>query len=299
MSVNNKENKVNWFTRILIIILSSLIVSMIIYNFFVAQKGIIVNELLLLLALLILLILSEAFDNLSFGKILSLSNNVSEKKKEITEIKKEKNDLLNLLVSNINVQNQSQQVGISASELKDIIQIIKADPEMVEEETEEKENEYSEKTSSEKTVYKRIDFRKFERLVSDKFITDNNLQKYILKEQIQLASNDPISSRSPIIDGYIETEDLDIFIEIKRSRSSMMLRESLYQRLMNIYYYRQVKKINTQLVLLLVSFPNDEKNYRVNENIERDFAPAINKGLLKIYNIKLNAEEEAQVYKQI
>ena len=292
-----KEKETNWFTRILIIILALLIASMIIFNFYIAEKGVIENGLLALISLLILLILSEAFDNLSFGKILSLSKNVSEKKKEIHEIKNEKKELLHLLVSNLSIQKQSQNIGISASELKDIIRIMKADPDKVAEENKEKEEELD-KTSADINHRKRIDFRKFEKIVFEKYMSKENLNKYILREQIQLASNDPISSTSPIIDGYIETENAEIFIEIKRSRSALMLREGLYQRLMNVYYYRQVKNINTYLVLILVDFPDDEKPSRLKERVEKDFAPAIDKNILKIINLKIDKREQDKIYRE-
>ena len=90
----NTEKKTNWFTRILIILLGLLLMTMIVFNFFCAENGKIEYPLLLLISLLIIVFLSEEFDNLSFGKILTLKKNIQEKKEEITELKTEKQNLI-------------------------------------------------------------------------------------------------------------------------------------------------------------------------------------------------------------
>ncbi len=293
----NTEKKTNWFTRILIILLGLLLMTMIVFNFFCAENGKIEYPLLLLISLLIIIFLSEEFDNLSFGKILTLKKNIQEKKEEITELKTEKQNLLNLLISNVNFQKQTQNNGISGSELRDIFKVIKADPEKVKEETKEKEEEI-EKVTKDKTTSKRLDFRKLEKFAFNSFITGEKLSKYAVKYQIQLASNDPISSISPVFDGFVETENSDIFIEIKSYRSdisALMIRERLYQRLMNVFYFQQFKGSNAFLQLILIRLPQEsDRPTRVSteERIRRDFAPAIDKGLLKIYHIELDEKQE-------
>lgn len=293
----NTEKKINWFTRILVIALGLLLMTMIVYNFFWAENGKIEYSLLLLISLVIIIFLSEEFDNLSFGKVLTLNKNIQEKKEEIKELKTEKQNLLNLLISNISIQKQSQTNGISGSELRDILKVIQADPEKVKEESQEKEEEI-EKATKDKSPTKRLDYRKIEEFAFKSFITNENLSKYALKEQIQLASNDPISSISPIFDGFIETENSSIFLEIKSYRSdisTLMIRERLYQRLMNVFYYQQFKGSNAYLHLILVKLPQDaEKSTRINidERLRRDFAPAIDKGLLKIYLIEIDEAQE-------
>ncbi len=293
----NTKNRTNWFTRILIILLGLLIGSMIFYNFYCTKNGEISNGLILLIVLLILLILSEAFDNLSFGKILSLSKSVGEKKEEIKDLKDERQNLLNLLITNSNYQRQSQNVGISGTELKDILRVINADPEKVEEETKEKEEELS-KNNDDRPSRRRVDYRKIEQFAFKRYVDRDNLSKYSLREQIQLASNDPISSISPVFDGFIETDKGEIFIEIKSYRpgiSTIRIRESLYQRLMSVFYYQQIKGNSAFLQLILMILPNDYERQGgtdLEEKLRREFAPAIDKGLLKIYNIALSKEEE-------
>ena len=297
------ENKTNWFVRILIIVLGLLIISLIVYNFYVIEpKGSITKELIILLGLLIILSLSEIFDSFSLGQFLTLKKEVKNKKEQVVELKDEKKNLLNLLISNISVQNQSQNIGISPSELKDIITVIQADPNRIKEEEEAKEIE-EEKLSNQETITpkrkSRVDFRAVEQIGLSKFISLNNLDKYKAKSQIQFSANDPISSRTPIYDGYIKTELAEIFIEIKPQRI-MMIFDSLYHRLNNIYHYEKIKGVNAYLQLILIELPEDEGNGRIRntkEKLEKDFAPAIDKGILKIQYLKLTEEESIKIYK--
>lgn len=271
--------------------------TMIVFNFFCTENGKIEYPLLLLISLLIIIFLSEEFDNLSFGKILTLKKNIQEKKEEITELKTEKQNLLNLFISNVNFQKQTMNNGISGSELRDILKVIKADPDKVKEENKEKEEEI-EKVTKDSATSKRLDYRKLEEFAFKRYISGENLSKYALKEQIQLASNDPISSISPVFDGFIETENSDIFIEIKSYRSdisALMIRERLYQRLMNVFYFQQFKGSNAFLQLILVRLPQEKDRptkVSTEERLRRDFAPAIDKGLLKIYHIEVDDKQE-------
>lgn len=296
----NENKNINWFSRILIIILGLFIGSMIFYNFYIKEIGNITNGLIFLICLLIIVLLSEIFDDLSFGKLLSLKKNVTEKKEEIKELKVEKQSLLNLIVTNLNFQNQSQSVGFSATDVKDLIGIIKADPEKVKEADKEKEEEL-EKITKERASRNRVDFRKLERIGFDKYIKENDFDKYILNEQIQVDSKDPISSFNPVFDGYLNTDNSEIFIEVKLQRAGLMFRETIYQRLMNIYFYRKLKNSNAYLQLILIELPEDKSNNRIRnteEKIKKDFLPAFETGLLKIEYYKLNENEEKLVYGQ-
>ncbi len=296
----NENKNINWFSRILIIVLGLFIGSMIFYNFYIKEIGNITNGLIFLICLLIIVLLSEIFDDLSFGKLLSLKKNITEKKEEIKDLKVEKQNLLNVILTNLNFQSQSQSMGISSSDLKDIIKVIKADPEKVKEADKEKEEEL-EKITKERSSRKTVDFRKLESIGFERFIKENDFEKFILNEQIQVGSKDPISAFNPVFDGYLNTDNSEIFIEVKLQRAGLMFRETIYQRLMNIYFYRKLKKSNAYLQLILIEMPEDEANHRIRnmeEKIKKDFLPAYETGLLKIEYYKLNKDEEKLVYRQ-
>jgi hypothetical protein len=297
------EKKPNKFVRGMIIALCSLIIVLIIYNFFLsAPKGDISKELITLLILLIVLVLSEAFDNISLGKILSLNRTVTEKKEEVKELKTEKQNLLNMLISNISVQSQS--VGISGHELKEILTVIKADPDRIEEESKEKEEEIQ-NIKIRPTISKRVDSRKLENYIIKDYIETNNLANFLYNEQVTFSNSfksvDPITKLTPIFDGYIETDDSEIFIEVRMQRVSVMLRDQLYSRLSSLYHYRRAKDVKAFLQLILVEMPEDAENNRLRNNekrIREIFEPAIQAGILKVKYIKLNKEISEGLYRE-
>lgn len=299
--MDNKNG--DWFVRVLIVVLSFLIGAMIFYNFFItAPVGEISNGLIALLILLILLILSEAFDNIALGKILSLNRKIEEKRIEVSDLKSEKQNLLNMLVKNISFQSQS--VGISGHDLKEILTVIKADPERIEQETKEKEANIEDEQLYTIQKPKRINFRKVERHVLNSFIETNKLQGFLFYEQVTFSKNyatvDPISTLTPIFDGYIETENTEIFIEVKLQRVVISFREQLYSRLSALYHYREAKKVKAYLQLILVELPEDEKMGKIRNTEERFrdiFEPAIEKKLLKIKYVKLTSAETKGLYR--
>ena len=299
--MDNKNG--DWFVRVLIVVLSFLIGAMIFYNFFItAPVGEISNGFIALLILLILLILSEAFDNIALGKILSLNRKIEEKRIEVSDLKSEKQNLLNMLVKNISFQSQS--VGISGHDLKEILTVIKADPERIEQETKEKEANIEDEQLYTIQKPKRINFRKVERHVLNSFIETNKLQGFLFYEQVTFSKNyatvDPISTLTPIFDGYIETENTEIFIEVKLQHVVISFREQLYSRLSALYHYREAKKVKAYLQLILVELPEDEKMGKIRNTEERFrdiFEPATEKKLLKIKYVKLTSAETKGLYR--
>ena len=299
--MDNKNG--DWFVRVLIVVLSFLIGAMIFYNFFItAPVGEISNGLIALLILLILLILSEAFDNIALGKILSLNRKIEEKRIEVSDLKSEKQNLLNMLVKNISFQSQS--VGISGHDLKEILTVIKADPERIEQETKEKEANIEDEQLYTIQKPKPINFRKVERHVLNSFIETNKLQGFLFYEQVTFSKNyatvDPISTLTPIFDGYIETENTESFIEVKLQRVVISFREQLYSRLSALYHYREANKVKAYLQLILVELPEDEKIGKIRNTEERFrdiFEPATEKKLLKIKYVKLTSAETKGLYR--
>ena len=111
----------------------------------------------------------------------------------------------------------------------------------------------------------------------------------------QFEGVDPIGSSSPIFDAYVSTIDLEVFVEFRFASPVMMnlLRDRLYVMLSKVYHYRNIKKSNVYLVLLLTPRPEDEFNPRLTERLIREFQPAIANGLLKIEEITFTPEELA------
>lgn len=305
----NTETKINYFIRSLIVCLGLLITSIILTKFYYFEpKGEISNGIIILISLLIILFLSEIFDSFSLGQFLTLKRTITEKNEKISDLKESNDKLLNIVIANNNLSQKSTMTnvsGISPEEFaKTIISVIKADKETTDKEETRKEKiaeivvDEEEKNELLQTPRKRINLPKLEEYVLSKFIDNKDLRRYSFIEDAQILlpqkEIDPISDFNPIFDGYVETENYEMFIEIKlRNSPLIMFRERLYVMLSKLYYYRQAKKTNAYLNLILVERPIE--NERLYSNYEAkliaEFDPAIRMGLLRIEYIQLSEEE--------
>ncbi|WP_396165951.1 hypothetical protein [Flavobacterium sp.] len=309
-----KKSKINYFVRTLIVILGVLIISLIISKFYIFEpKGEISNGIIILLGLLIILSLSEIFDSFSLGQFISLKKTVAEKNEKIVELKETNEKLFNLIVSNNISQGQSMtnNNGISEELVKSILSsVIKADKETTQNEENQKEKiseilvEEEEKTTNLSAPRKRLNLPKLEQYVLNKFIENKELKRYKFIENAQILvpqkDIDPISIHNPVFDGYVETENSEMFIEIKlRSAPLMLFRERLYVMLNKLYYYRISTKSNVYLNLILVERPTDESKQVSNseERLINEFMPAMRLGLLKIDYIPLLEKEMKGLYR--
>lgn len=310
MEKENKNNsRVNYFVRCLIVALGLLIASLIISKFYLFEpKGEISNGIIILISLLIILFLSEIFDNFSLGQFLTLKRTISEKNEKISELKENNDKLLNMVITN-NVSSQKSTMtnvtGISPEEFtKTIISVIKADKETTDKEETRKEKiadivvAEEDKNEPLRTPRKRVNLAKLQQYVLNKFIENKDLRRHSFIQDAQILNPqkeiDPISDLNPIFDGYVETENYEMFIEIRlRDYPIVIFRDRLYVMLSKLYYYRQAKKTNAFLNLILVERPVE--NEKILSNYEpkliEEFEPAIRIGLLKIEYIQLSEEE--------
>lgn len=299
MTIEVNNRKPNWFVRILIILLCIFIGGLIYFNFFWSSPPAqISGGLLVLVAFLIVLVLSEAFDNFSISKLITLSRTVKEKEIKNQELKKENAELRNQIVSistNIS-QKQVNSTFVLTDELAKMFTVKQAD----EPEKEEKRNETEEPTEERQTTRKFISFSKFEEVALPKFLQSEGLNQLPLVRDAKLVSQfqqvDPISEYSPIFDGYIKTVDTEIFIEMKSKRMGPMLRERLYIMLSKINYYRTIKKVNAYLYLVLIVRPDDEeqpggRNNSFVDRILQEFEPAMTNGLLQVRTVEITQQE--------
>jgi hypothetical protein len=299
MSEEIDNKKPNWFVRILIILLCVFIGGLIYFNFFwTCPPAQISGGLLVLVAFLTVLVLSEAFDNFSISKLITLSKTAKEKETKNQELKKENTELRNQIV-NISTSISQKQVNstfVLTDELSKMLTVKKADePEM-----EEKRNETEEPTEEKQTTRRFISFSKFEEIALPKFLLAEGLHQLPLVRDAKLVSQfqqvDPISDYSPIFDGYIKTIDTEIFIEMKSKRMGPMLRERIYIMLSKINYYRTIKKINAYLYLVLIVRPDDDeqpgvRNITFADRILEEFEPAITNGLLQVRTVEITQQE--------
>jgi len=81
-------------------------------------------------------------------------------------------------------------------------------------------------------------------------------------------------------------------MEVRNSKSlGVSFRDDLYVKLSKIYHYRNTRKVEAHMDLLLVKSPSDKYNTLSLERLYDHFAPAMNENLLKICEIPFTDEE--------
>lgn len=305
--MGKEENKkeVNWFVRIALILLAGLIFTMVIFKFFYNEPiSDISAGLIILIAFLLILVLSESFDNFSIGKIISLSREIKKKEEKITQVETEKKELLSQIISLTNNVNQRQSntniYGLPPDFTKHfgIEKVSDDEKEEIEEEIEEIRTSVSRR--------KRLDTQKIEEFVINKYVEENNVDVSQIYREIKLKAFDgidPISDSSPIYDGYVKESDRELFLEIRPTQFiSPMFTDRLYKMLSKIHHYRQIRKTNAVLILVLVDIPQIDGNNNIDRGrfanrIWDDFSPALNSGILKIRKIKIDEKDAESYYK--
>lgn len=181
-------------------------------------------------------------------------------------------------------------------------------------EQEEKEQDLTQSTSSTTsttTIAKNIvsnknriiSLQQYEEIALNKFLANEGISHLLIirdaKFTNQFEQIDPINEYSPVFDGYMKTVDTEIFIEMKfKNRIMGIMRDRIYLMLSKIYYYRNIKKVNAYLFLVLIIKPDEdyfENNNNNNNRLLTEFQPAILNGLLRIREVVITKDEEAKI----
>jgi hypothetical protein len=308
----------SWFTRALVLSFALLIVGLIVYNYFFTEpRGNISAGLITLVVILVVVVLSETFDKFSIGKLLSLSRETKKREAEIQNLSKENSGLRDQIVrisssfaqtsTNTNAQT-STNTNIMA--LPDtILKLVNVQKATLEEVLEQEAITQQETAITEsKPVRKKVSHRTFDRhkleeLAMSKYVEQNGYQNFNFIDEAKFGNYfddlDPIAKIKNVHDGYINTGQEEIFIEVRHINDlSPILRDHLYMMLTKLNYYRSIKRANAHLALILVIMAYEESSIDSEWNIDRFlgfFTPAITSGLLKVSQITINEEEFSKI----
>lgn len=293
-SKNNKK---------IIIALIIFITALIIVNFiFSNTKYEITFEIIICLSLLVILALSEMFDNLSIPKVISLSKNVKEVKKENEDLKDANIKLLEQItnIKNSNSQNiflPNSFSTISSSNIDDINKNV---------------DNLESGDFETKVVYKvpaseRYKYRRnLEIFMLKKALdTDNNISSYDIQYDIKLINNklvdDNIMKNEARFDALKSNLNENIFYEVKITPFMLDFSYQLHYMLRTLELYKEFTKIPCKLVLVLPKFEGELEKILFNMNSDRFtimkekmsniFEPAIENHLLEIVVINVSKEE--------
>lgn len=256
-------------------------------------------EISILIGFLVLLVLSNDFDSFSIYKVITLSRTIKEKESANEKLVKENTELKNQLISVVSNSNQNQSnthVTVNAAGHSEVTHVITA----TEPEKEEKRNETDDSIDGRNNSRRAVSFSKIEEYLLPKVIDKEGLDSTSLVRSAKLVGAieqvDPINEHSPVFDGYIRSENTEVFFEVKSIGSGPILREKLYFMLNKINYYRLTQKVNATLYLVLVTRPHDdaqmqERQKQQIDKILKEFEPASKIGILEVRHTEISDKE--------
>lgn len=304
------EEKPNNFVRILIVIIGLALCVMAFLSFSLADpKYQITAGIITLIAFVIVLALSESFNNLSVGKVISLNKEIKNKEVEKKQVKEENQELrqeLFKIVSNIQQSQVNNTYNAPSDEWLKVLGVVKSQDEVKEEEQEEEQKEIQKAVEylaerDQRIVQSRQRMkirRSAESIAINKYATDHSIpdSELILKVEFSQSFDeiDPIMNKRVVFDAYLKASNHERFIIVKpKNFFSPMFFDRLYLMLNKIYLYRKAKGIAAELVLILVDIEGEDASERPykTERIYDDFQPAISNKLLKIESVSVLQRE--------
>jgi hypothetical protein len=300
------SNKPSWVTRILTVGFLAFLGYLVIESFFKASPAFAISAgILIVLALMTVLVLSEAFNSFSIGKLLTLSREVSKTSQEKQELKTDNTELRKALVQlavNVHQSQVNATINTSGVDLLKALGVVKADKPDEDLEQEAKSSPVAEAPALAQDRESRMQSFRIRRLADDlaleKYIDANALPRIDVERKIQFSSSfenlDPIMERRVTFDGYMRSANKEYFFEVRNEVTiTPMFWDRLYVMLSKILFYREAKKVPTELILILSKLPTQEAEYE-SRNLERfmqAFQPAIAGGLLRVERIEISPSE--------
>lgn len=320
MSTDNP--KANLYTRICVVLFLLFLGALVYWSFrFGAPQYQITASILMALSLMAVAILADSFSSISFGTIFQLKKEITRAETEKKEAKDEARELrasLVMLATNVNQSQVTTNIsGMDISTLRRVLGVVEASPEdkkKAEEDVPDRaRGETEEVPAGPQDVEQTYEFRRALRGVIETELFRRFIEKYKvppleLRREVRfdagLENIDPIMNRNIIYDGYVRTDQKEYFIEAAPiiSGSIVMYADRLYVALAKVLFYRQVKKVDAELVYLNVQFPEDAGDRYVGRPMGRLlewFQPAIAGGLLRVETSSLTSAEFRALKEQI
>jgi len=318
------SQKPNWFVRALIIVLSTILVWLVYTSFTKSSSPFTINTgIITLIAIITIVILSESFNNLSIGQLISISRQKEKIEKENENLAKE-NSNLNLqivqmaqIVTNFRQTQVSSNTPINITNLDiaqllgqklGVVQVNQAEKISAEEEvaTEIAKDASSEELRRNNSHIRMETYRKLEEISLNKYIEKNNLPAIDFQKDVRFSEAfekiDPIMDKGIIFDGYLSLAPKEYFFEVRiGSMTGQMYWDRLYIMLAKILFYRQAKNIHADLTLIYVEIPEDvnDRPYYSPQRFFVAFQPAIANNLLRIETVKISKKEYEEVFKTV
>ena len=301
-----EQRSPNWFVRALSLLLLILLACLVTASFILSvPKFIISSGIIIVILVMTVLVLAEVFNTLSIGKLIILSRQIKDTEARKDEIKKDNVELRSALLNLATNVHQSQvTTNISGADLpllRQALGVVPATQTKSDEDTEDREQReaHAAVASRDDWAVRRRLYRKLDEHLLQKFIERYSLTGLDLLKDVEfgtgIESIDPIMDRRVVYDGYIKTSQKEYFIEARANGMfHPMWADRMYVMLAKVFFYRQAKKVEAELVLLVPELPEglDERHDRWHDarSLGR-FQPAIGSGLLRVESFAVTKAE--------
>lgn len=303
-----EREKPNSFVRALIVGLVLALCCLSFFNFFLRDPQFEISAgLLALIALIVLLSLSEIFDHLTFGTILSLQRKVTEEKTSKESLREDNRELrsqLVTLVANIQQSQVNNTFNAPPEAWAKLLGVVPSPEPAVKEEAEAQVATPTVAQTEPPDIARQSSRQRFDRQRAAESVA---IRKYLDSMQVPQSERllnaefsssfqniDPVMDRRIVFDAYVKADARERFVEAMRGRSTpMIFADRLYVMLTKIWLYRQAKKVQAELILLLVDAEDDDLSERprsTNRLIEY-FQPAIANDILRVETMTITAAE--------
>ncbi|TLN27271.1 hypothetical protein FDZ71_00005 [bacterium] len=302
------EAKPNWFVRVLIVLLCLALFTLVYVSFFAATPRYVISAgMITLVALIVVLALSESFNQLSIGTLLSLRREVARQEEEKRAVKSENQELRSELVRVMTTVSQSQVnntlVGTPEALLR-ALGVVPAEP-TAEDDAERQAAE--EACVEQPPTQGRVEgpsrwqrLRAAERIATTKYLAALDLPESEVLTEVEFSAGfrgiDPVMDRRITFDAYARGAGHERFFEFRPVTAvSPMFFDRLYVMLSKVHLYAMAKRIRADLVLVLIDLPEepDTGRWYPTERLFEWFEPAVVNRLLRIERIAVSAEEIA------
>jgi hypothetical protein len=309
--------KPNWFVRGCIVAFLLFLATLAAISFrYGALPFEVTSGILLVLVLMSVALLAESFNSISVGSLLRLQREVTKAESEKKEAKEEVRELRSSLLTLATTFHQSQVTnnisGLDVIALRKALGVVEATPEEIEEDKQESSPRVTGSSVTVEVAKKdEEDSWEFRRALR-KVIVDDLVRRFSEKYRIPLLeirrdvkfesgieNPDPIMSRTMVYHGYVKNEQKEYFLEIGPIQLTsggifIGIDDRLYVKLAKIFFYKQIKKTEAEMVYLDAVLPESASNRpgrRPFARVADTFQPAIANNLLRFESITITEEE--------
>lgn len=298
------ENKRRKRDIIFTVVLIILIIAIIIGSFICSDKPFTITAgIVMCLSLLVILCLADSFDNLSIPKLISLSKNMEEVKKDNDKLQENN---LKLLEQITNIKNTNNQIMYMPGTFNTVGSSNIEDIETNKKEEIEKEEINNENISLNEDRKKEEDRHKYIRnleIVLLKKATMMDIDKFEIQYDVKVTNNkviqDNIMKNETRFDALKTDGKNNIFYEVKISPLMSGFYYELHYKLKLVELYGEINKVISKLFLIIPKFDreleeiigNGRRFEYLKERTYNRFEPAIDSGLLEIKEIEISKTE--------